>query len=224
MKKINNKRLIIFTILIIIISLLKANYQMYNPKEMIVFWDSEQLVNLIWLFPIVFIILVLSKDLYNKITNFDLRYKSRKRYINKTLLKTYLYFSIYIILTQLFQIILINILTRKNILINLEDILFIFDLNIEILCIISTISLIAILIKNYMYSFVINISLILIILVLLINIKVINNNIYLPFIRLYTNANGTIITIIILIIELFLIKRKYLKLDIFGGENYESNS
>lgn len=218
----NNRDLVYLIIVIFISSILKANYQQFNVKDMLIYWNDLQIVNLIWFFPIVFIIFFFSKKFLNDINHFDVRYKNRKKYIEKVILKNLLIIFIGALVIQIVHINLINIFSKKIIVITFKDLLFILELTFEILFVCFNVAFIAMIIKNYIYSFVTNVMIILFMLISSINLNMFYKNNYFPLVRMYLGEKGIIITIILFVLIIIVIRRTYLHHDMIGGANDET--
>lgn len=186
-------------------------------KIVLVLWTDSQILNLIWLLPILIGIDLIAKKYYFKINSFDMRYKNKINFINKFLISVLCY-SIFInFFIALIQVISMSLYAKCTIIINSKIIFCFVQYIIETTLLNLSIILFAIYFKKFMYVYVIYLMYIIIGLILIINLSLVNNKIYLPFINIYYENKINYISIAFIVMILFLIKRKYIRSDILGG-------
>lgn len=224
MKKSNLKNILIYLIIIIFICLLKKDHILsitidkVSIRDILIYWSDNQIVNLIWFLPSLFGMCAIAKKSFDKIINFDMRYKNRSRYINKVLISHVIKSFIFYFLLAIIQIILIPIFIKQNIIINLDDLTIILRFVIENMFLTTFVILLTMVMKNIMYSLIITMTSVFILLIAVVNLHLIPNNIYIPFINMYLN-NNELLTPFIIIILLIIIKKMYMHYDIGGIEN-----
>ena len=221
LNRINYKKIILTFVMIIIICLLKYNYindTSYQDsaelmRNFLIFWGNNYLINLIWILPILMNLVFVSKKYYFKLINFDTRYKNRNKYILNFIKNCLIYSFFYNLVLILIQIFIIGFLSNSDISFSIETIKLIISYILENTFLNFLLIFLALNIRNYMYS------LLLIIILCVILLTTFSNNIYIPFVSLYWTNNINFITIALLILVLFFIRKKYLKFDIGGYEN-----
>ena len=226
MKKIDIKKIVIYVLVIICICFLKKNYiySICNSdgtsliKILLVYWSDNQLVNIIWFLPLLFGIFIILKKYFYKLNYFDLRFRNRKKYINNVLISLGIESFLIVLLTALCQLVIIFFLIPNIFNINFSDFLFLLNYTTENVFLIIEIMLIALITKKLMYSLIFVIIVNFITLVLTINLSLLSSQIYLPFINVYLGNNNSVVTILIILIELMIIKKIYLHYDIGGME------
>lgn len=216
MKRFNFKRLLIFIILIIFISFLKKGLLSDNNiLYVLVNWQDDIVINIIWVLSIMLIQNYINIKYYPKFISFNVRNKSRKKYIIILNIK-YILYSIFILsISSILEYILISLFLDNKIIFSLDLIkyliIYIFD-NIAINYIIIYFFLIS---SNYIYSYII--TFILLLLFKTLNIEQIIK-IYIPLISLYYFNLKTYNSLIIIIIFILLIIKKYISMDIRGDD------
>src|SRR5574344_1675211 len=215
MKKISMRKILYYFLIIIGICVLKVPYMASIASDnysdfvryILIFWGSNQLVNLIWLLPILFSMYIVAKKYFYKMQHFEVRLKNRKHFINIALIKCCLVSIIFNILIALLQIVILSLISKTSIIINGNVFNTIIQYTIENTFLNVIIILCAMYIKNFIYSYSVFVILIIISLTAIINLALVKESIYLPFINLYFNDKISLTTILLTIIIIFLIKR-----------------
>lgn len=216
----NKKNIFICILMLFLTCMLKSLYasdirqDLFFYKVLIMF-SNDIVVNIVWLIPIIYNIIIISKDMYYELINFNVRYKCRFYFstcvIKKYMLRHFFLCSFIII----FQYIYFILILKYPILIN--DILFIVFIKylFEIYLIEIIIVIVSLKINNYIYSF---ISILFILLVFINFFKVF----YIPFVTLYVNYKINFFDFGLIFVLLSLIVIIYKNKDL-GGVNCEIN-
>lgn len=218
MKKINLKNWLCYFLIIICICILKGSFiysmdgHSYSDfvHDLLIFWGDNQLVNLIWLLPILLNLYIIAKNYFYMMLHFDMRFKNRKHFINITLMKCYFSSLLFNFLIAVMQTIFLSLVSGHSIIVNFTLFSFLIRYIIENTFINFIVILLALYIKNFMYAY------ISFIVFIIINFSLIKENTYLPFFNLFFSNQINSLTILLTIIAIFLIKRVYLHYDIGG--------
>lgn len=227
MKKFNIKKFILNIFLIFIICILKSmclelnsvdveNYGSFT-KTILTIWTDSQFLNLIWLLPILLSMNIIAKKYFFEINNFDMRFKSRNNFINKLLAKCCCFSLIVNFVIAFTQIVILSIISNNLIFINKEVIINLIQYMIETTLLNVSIILFAMYIKKIMYVYIIYMIYIVVSLIVIVNLSLVSNNVYFPFINMYYSSQINVISVLLIILFLFLIKRKYIHSDVLGG-------
>ena len=198
--KINLKEIISFAFMIGIICFFKTiyinsiTYTSYSDlvSNILIFWNKNQFVNLIWFLPVLINLFFVSKKYYEKLVVFNPRYGNRYNYVSYVIRDCFIYSFAYNLIVALSEIIFITLFIKASY-------YFSFELIKNVL--------LYVLINKYMYSFLIVIS-------ICIMFLVVSNNFTLSFLKTYF----IIYVLVIIILVIYLIKGKYQKIDIGGLE------
>lgn len=227
MKKIDLKNIFYIVFLLTVVCLLKKlclplDYEMNYTKFAsfsLILWNESPFLNILWLFPFIISIIFVAKKYYSQLFYFDVRFKSRKNYINRTIFKTVISLIFYNLFITFFQLFLLSILNERSILISLDVFYICLQYVIEVVCLEFIIIFLGYYTKKFMYSFVIIILIMILLLTLIFNFNFIESISYFPFISMYSGFNINYVSIIISVIILFLIRKKYISSDILGGND-----
>ncbi len=218
----NRKDMILYSIVLIIVILLKKAYlneicvqASVASYYTIVNFSNNSIFNLIWITPIVLNILIISKNIYYELINFDTRYKNRKRYFIKKIKKNFFVHILICIITILIQWFTFKFIFNLPIDINLVSLNILLKYIFEIYFIIIIILLFALMFDNYTYSFIYTIALMFLLVAT-------TKNFYIPFVTLFSNYRINLINCLFLIILYLIIKRLYNRIDL-GGVKIETN-
>lgn len=222
--KINKLEIIIYALIILLFSLIKASYidsidaddfvKMFI-KYYIHYGELSQF-NIIWITPLFVTIFFITKNVYLKLINFNLRFNSRKNCFKATvkilLIKTILYSLLFIII----QLPLLLIKTSYPVKITLEMLEFGLKIIIEIFATAMIVLAVSLFIKNYAYA----ITLILTVFYLLLRTEAF----YIPFCSLFISTRLNIVSMIASLFALVAIYKVYLHLDITGEIKNETRN
>lgn len=224
-KKIDFRKLLLFSLIIAAICILKnlciestdSEHYVYFVRQILIFWDQSQFMNLIWLLPIMLSIQIIARKYYFEMQNFDTRYSNRNRYINRLLIRCGLFSIIFNFLIAILQVIVLTLIKNVSITINIEIITILIQYVFECTFLNIIIIFVSMNIKNFMYTYIIFLIFIIVSLTSIVNLGLIEGSSYLPFINMYFNNKINIVSVLLSILTLFFIKKKYLKYDILGG-------
>ena len=227
MKRLNLRQILLIIFCITVISILKNNF--FNSiddisniefvKMILIMWSDSQILNIIWLLPILLSTIIVGKKYYTKLCSFDVRFKNRKHYINKLLINIIISSFIINFLIMLFQLIILTNTSFILIISNIKVLKILLIYVVETMFINILVIIISLYIKKIMYSYIIVVIMMFLSLIIFINFSLNINSNYIPFINMYLNSNINIITIILIFLSLLLIKRKYIYSDILGGND-----
>lgn len=219
MMKIYKQDIKLLILTIIIISLVKAPFiedssvDLYdNLRSFYIYYGEDMMFNTIWLTPLLATLFFITKSIYIKIMNFNIRYKNRKAAIRNILLQLYGYGIVFILLSLVIQLPLFILNTSYGVEFEFRIIIFVFKYWIELMSASTVIIVVAVFLKNYTYSFVIVCSLFLLLLTGY-------QSYYFPIVSLYVNDNINLLSILIQLGMLFILYNNYLKTDVLGGRN-----
>lgn len=224
-KKVDLQKVLLFCLTIAVICIMKnicinpidcENY-VYFVRLILIFWDQSQILNLIWLLPIMLSINVIANKYFHEMYHFDTRYSNRKRFINKLLIKCILFSLIFNFIIAILQVIILTLITKPYIMINIDIVTIIIQYIVESTFLNTIIILFAMNIKNFMFTYIIAIIFIIISLTSIINLSLVEGNPYLPFINMYYSNEINVISILLTVIAIFFIKKLYIRCDILGG-------
>lgn len=216
--KLYKKELLFYVIIILLLSLIKAPFIAIDEElscletiyqYYIHYGDLPQL-NIIWLAPILVSMFFITKSVYLKLMNFNLRYHNRKDYfirITKLLLINVIIYCLLGIVLQLPALVL-----KTNLVIEMDKGLLVFILKylIELLAVSAILLLVAVLIKNYTYAFV---MIVITIISFLTKLRIS----WIPFITLYTGTKINIISLVFIGLNIITLYYRYIKRDIVKG-------
>lgn len=219
MMKIYKQDIKLLILTIIIISLVKAPFiedssvDLYdNLHSFYIYYGEDMMFNTIWLTPLLATLFFITKSIYIKIMNFNIRYKNRKAAIRNILFQLYGYGIVFILLSLVIQLPLFILNTSYGVEFELRIIIFVFKYCIELMSASTVIIVVAVFLKNYTYSFVIVCSLLLLLLTGY-------QSYYFPLVSLYVNDNINLLSILIQLGMIFILYNNYLKTDVLGGRN-----
>lgn len=224
-KKIDLRKVLLFCLTIAVICIMKnicigsidsENYA-YFVRQVLIFWDQSQFLNLIWLLPIMLSINLIARKYFLEMHHFDTRYSNRKCFINKLLIKCSIFSLISNFLVAILQVITLTIITKTSYMINTDVITILIQYIVESTFLNIIIILFAMNTNNFMYTYIIAIIFIIVSLTSIINLSLIEGNPYIPFINMYFSDKINVVSILLSILVLFIIKKLYLKHDILGG-------
>ena len=213
--KINLKEIISFAFMMGIICFFKTiyinsiTYTSYSDlvSNILIFWNKNQFVNLIWFLPVLMNLFFVSKKYYEKLVVFNPRYGNRYNYVSYVIRDCFIYSFAYNLIVALSEIIFITLFIKASYYFSFElikNVLLYVLINIFL----DFVTLyLCLLINKYMYSFLIVIS-------ICIMFLVVSNNFTLSFLKTYF----IIYVLVIIILVIYLIKGKYQKIDIGGLE------
>lgn len=221
--KVNYKNCFLFAVMVIFVCLLKMIYisnSMYETSiefvhDIVVYWGNNQLVNFIWFIPIITNLFFVSKTYYSKAINFSTRYKNRCNFISYTIKESLLYSFVYNFLSVLMQTFVLTVLLKANIHFSFAMLELFISYSIECTFLNFVVLFFAIYSKHYMYSF------LAVIILCIMVLTVLGNNMYIPFVCLYSSYKINYITVVSLLGLIILIQKKYLTEDLIGG--YEND-
>ena len=224
MKKVNIKYAMLLAAMLVIICVLKKfliNSLEYNTyydyiNILLVYWE-DSVTNIIWLLPIILGMYIVSRKYYIKIQQFDMRYVNRRRFINKTLIKMYIFAIFVNLIIALFQIIVLSIWSDISIILNYSIMVLIIRYAIEMVFIEALVLLCSLCINSYMYAVIIFLILIILSLTAIINLSIIDGSVYIPFLNMYYSTELNVVTIFSILVVTLLIRKVYMKYDIIGG-------
>ena len=86
MKFVNKKDFLIYLLILLAVTYLKSIYlsEVYIDNwwyQALIFFGSDQFVNILWLIPILIQVFFISKKIYVELNYFDLRYKNRNNFL-----------------------------------------------------------------------------------------------------------------------------------------------
>ena len=162
MKKISLQKVFWYILIIVCVCILKGTYihavggDNYNTfvQNVLVFWDDNQLVNLIWFLPILLSLYLIAKNYFYSMNHFDMRFKNRKRFIYSAIINCITASILFNFLIAVFQVIVLSIVSKTSIIINVAIISFILQYVIENTFLSIIIVLFAMFIKNFMYTYI----------------------------------------------------------------------
>lgn len=219
MMKIYKQDIKLLILTMIIISLVKAPFiedssvDLYdNLRSFYIYYGEDMMFNTIWLTPLLATLFFITKSIYIKIMNFNIRYKNRKAAIRNILFQLYGYGIVFILVSLVIQLPLFILNTSYGVEFELRIIIFVFKYCIELMSVSTVIIVVAVFLKNYTYSFVIVCSLFLLLLTGY-------QSYYFPLVSLYVNDNINLLSILIQLGMIFILYNNYLKTDVLGGRN-----
>ena len=91
MKFVNKKDFLIYLLILLAVTYLKSIYlsEVYTDNwwyQALIFFGSDQFVNILWLIPILIQVFFISKKIYVELNYFDLRYKNRNNFLKNIFL------------------------------------------------------------------------------------------------------------------------------------------
>ncbi len=225
MKGINLRKFVLFIMIISIICILKnvfislnnAGTYAYFVRKVLVSWDESQILNIIWLLPVMLSNYIVSRKYFFKVHHFDTRYNNRNFFINKLLIKCCLESIIFNFLIAFLQVIVLSLSTKTSIVINIDVVSTFVQYIIESVFLNVIIILCSMYIKNFMYTYIIFLMIIILSLTTIINLSFIGENPNLPFINIYYSNKISLVTILLTGAVIYFIKKLYIHYDILGG-------
>lgn len=220
MKKYNIKQLLIYCFMLFITCILKNQYlpeiindsSSFIPFRILIFYSKNTYINFVWLIPIISSVFILSSSLYYRLINFDVRLKNRQRYLFK-LLKESLKQNIFMsIMTIVIQWILFMFAFNFTIEINVDIFQVVIKYIIEIYLLSIIIVFLALLINNYIYSYIITVST----MIILLNSFVVT---FIPFINIYCDYTIRFVDVLSIVLLVVSINHIYRNKDLGGVKN-----
>ena len=221
--KVDHTNYFLLTVMVICTCLLKAIYidssmgktSIEFVHDIVVHWGDDQLVNIIWLIPIIMNLIFVSKTYYAKAINFSTRYKNRCNFIFSVIKENLLYSFVFNFSVALLQTCILTVLTKANIHFSFAVLELFISYSVECTFLNFVVLLFAIYSKHYMHSF------LAVMIICIMLLMVLGNNIYIPFVCLYSSYKINCFTVVVLVGLIFLIRKKYLIEDLIGG--YEND-
>ncbi len=219
MKFVNKKDFLIYLLILLAVTYLKSIYfsEVYTDNwwyQALIFFCSDQFVNILWLIPILIQVFFISKKIYVELNYFDLRYKNR----NNLLKNIFLYFikehTIYTTSFIVVQIIGLMILTGIPFKFDVGILELFCKYYIEIMFYIWLLILVSLVIQKYTISFLIELTLLLVLL------NILKSSLF-PIISLYYNYSFNFLTLPCICFVLHFIKKIYISRDLLGGIKYD---
>lgn len=219
MKFVNKKDFLIYLLILLAVTYLKSIYlsEVYTDNwwyQALIFFGSDQFVNILWLIPILIQVFFISKKIYVELNYFDLRYKNR----NNLLKNIFLYFikehTIYTMSFIVVQIIGLMILTGIPFKFDVGILELFCKYYIEIMFYIWLLILVSLVIQKYTISFLIELTLLLVLL------NILKSSLF-PIISLYYNYSFNFLTLPCICFVLHFIKKIYISRDLLGGIKYD---
>lgn len=222
MKKFLISDIYLYLVVILIITFLKSclispglyeTFFAYSYDVLALFGFTREMVyeNLIWLIPIFTTIFFVSKRMFFKLINFDVRYGNRKRYVKECFIDNLIYTVFICFTSYLLQVFLIFILDgMPNIDFNFSFLIIGVKYVLGALFNSLLISMIALKVGNYVYSY----SFVIIIDLLF---TFFFKNSYVPLVSLYVNYSINFYDFLFSFVCLVVIATVYLKMDLLGG-------
>lgn len=215
MKQVNKKDIIIFLLIIAAIGYLKSVYlasmDISNITVYFICYGDNQLINVIWLLPILIQIFFISKQAFLELCHFDFRYKNRKTMIYKCITRILFLQLFYTLLSFISQLIVISLFIPIKLDISVIIFYFIIKYYLEILWFILLLLLVSIFSNEY------TITLTCMTVIHILGISSLSWD-YLPFTSLYRDCLINPITIIMIPIIMIILRYYFLKKDLLGGE------
>lgn len=217
MKKINFINVIQYVVFLLAICFLKSLHSSsigydLSVKDMLIYWEDNQFVNLIWFTPILLTIYILTRKSFYFFNNYDVRFRNRDNYIKVYIARFLLNSIVLVLMVVIVQMLMLNILFKINILLDIESILFILRYMIENIFLVVLVLVVAFYFKNLMYGIVLVVSTILLLLIMKVDL------IYVPFVNLYYDEGCVGVALVMTCCFILLIKMRYKHLDIGGIE------
>lgn len=215
------KKVLLLILTIAAVCVLKLNYINSLPYDSfadlvcasLVFWGNNQFVNLIWCLPILINLLYISKKYYEQLVVFNMRYKNRNFFILHTIKNCFVYSVFCNLIIVLVHIVFILYTTQNNILFSLDLFKFIVTYALMNSFLNYIVIYFALISRRYIYSLLITIIVCIFFLSFFYNTE---NTLAV----LFQFSSEIMISLIGLLFGItYLIRKKYLKLDIGGLEN-----
>ncbi len=181
----------------------------------IVHFTNNTVFNLIWITPIVLNILIISKNIYFELINFDTRYKNRKRYFIKKLKKNFFNHTLMCTITILIQWFTFIFIFNLPIEINFVSFIIFIKYIFEIYLVIILILFLSLMFDNYIYSFISTVALMFLLVAT-------TKNFYIPFVTLFVDYRINLINCLLFIFLYLKAMQLYKRLDL-GGVKGETN-
>ena len=218
MKFVNKKDFLIYLLILLAVTYLKSIYlsEVYIDNwwyQALIFFGSDQFVNILCLFQFWFRYFFISKKIYVELNYFDLRYKTGIIFKNIFLcfIKEHAIYTTSFIVVQIIGLMI------------LTGIPFKFDVGIlelfckyyiEIMFYIWLLILVSLVIQKYTISFLIELTLLLVLL------NILKSSLF-PIISLYYNYSFNFLTLPCICFVLHFIKKIYISRDLLGGIKYD---
>ena len=185
MKFVNKKDFLIYLLILLAVTYLKSIYlsEVYTDNrwyQALIFFGSDQFVNILWLIPILIQVFFISKKIYVELNYFDLRYKNRNNFLKNIFLCFIKEHTIYTTSFIVVQIIGLMILTGIPFKFDVGILELFCKYYIEIMFYIWLLILVSLVIQKYTISFLIELTLLLVLL------NILKSSLF-PIISLYYN-------------------------------------
>ena len=219
MKKINPLEIFILMIVCLFISWIKALNSMYfsllNSSAVFLYNiyvcpADDLILNIFWSSIIFLQLFIACKNSYYKLINFEVRNKNRSKNTKSVLFDHLLFLFIYCMISTFIQYVFIKKYINISLCCSLEVINVFLKYYIELLVMSFSILLLAIIMKNFTYSFIIHLV------IYYILVKSCKYT-FIPFFSLYVNSEINIFSIISILAYWFLIRLICKKIEFFGG-------
>ena len=209
MKFVNKKDFLIYLLILLAVTYLKSIYlsEVYTDNwwyQALIFFGSDQFVNILWLIPILIQVFFISKKIYVELNNF-------LKNIFLCFIKEHAIYTTSFIVVQIIGLMI------------LTGIPFKFDVGIlelfckyyiEIMFYIWLLILVSLVIQKYTISFLIELTLLLVLL------NILKSSLF-PIISLYYNYSFNFLTLPCICFVLHFIKKIYVSRDLLGGIKYD---
>lgn len=219
MKFVNKKDFLIYLLILLAVTYLKSIYlsEVYIDNwwyQALIFFGSDQFVNILWLIPILIQVFFISKKIYVELNYFDLRYKNRNNFLKNIFLCFIKEHAIYTTSFIVVQIIGLMILTGIPFKFDVGILELFCKYYIEIMFYIWVLILVSLVIQKYTISFLIELTLLLVLL------NILKSSLF-PIISLYYNYSFNFLTLPCICFVLHFIKKIYISRDLLGGIKYD---
>ena len=219
MKFVNKKDFLIYLLILLAVTYLKSIYlsEVYTDNwwyQALIFFCSDQFVNILWLIPILIQVFFISKKIYVELNYFDLRYKNRNNFLKNIFLCFIKEHTIYTTSFIVVQIIGLMILTGIPFKFDVGILELFCKYYIEIMFYIWLLILVSLVIQKYTISFLIELTLLLVLL------NILKSSLF-PIISLYYNYSFNFLTLPCICFVLHFIKKIYISRDLLGGIKYD---
>lgn len=218
MKTINRNDMVCFCITLLLVTYLKSAYilNIHTDNDFYtyyIFFGDNNIVNIIWLTPILLQVFFITKRAYQQLIFFDMRYRNRKHRIITAYLEIILSNLVYSITAIIIQLIGLFLLNDIQVLpVNLGA--FIFKYMFELLVMIMILLLLSTSISQFTISYIFVIT-------TLILIITVYPNFYFPIVSLFVNYHFNIISVFVYICVAIIIWYLYKTKDLTGGITHD---
>lgn len=220
MKRTSRKDLLVFLIVILAVTYLKSIYfyDIYEGKnwqyQLFIYFGNNQIVNIIWLIPIIVQVFFISKNIYVEMCHFDLRYRNRNRFLKQIIVYFIKEHIIYTIISIVVQMLGLMLIVKVPMYLESYMIEFIGQYFIEIIFYIALLIIVSLLTSHYVLSFVVELC-------ILIMMVMFFKNSYIPVVTLFSNYYFNYITVPCIFVIFYIIKKIYIAKDLIGGIRYD---